>query len=122
VTTGWYLPKVPEMLGLTRLRSYLIQGATIWQHGIDGSGIRNRKYLGFLIALYSQSLPGCVPLNVLAGGCMSSPAGGVLGSDGHWSRMLETSSSDWSQTMVSAMRVMLAGMYLVVVGLSHLAE
>ena len=53
---------------------------------------------------------------------MSSPAGGVLGGDGHWSRMLDTSSSDWSRTMVSAMRVMSAGMYLVADGLSHVAE
>src|SRR5437588_4765710 len=101
------------MLGLTGLRSYLIQGAMIWWRGMDGSGIRNQKYLGFLIALYSQSLPGCAPLNVSAGGCMSSPAGGMLGGDGHWSRMVETSSSDWLWTMVSAMRVRSAGMYLV---------
>src|SRR5437879_13434672 len=113
MTTGWYLPKVPEMLGLTGLRSYLIHGATIWQRGIDGSGIRKRKYLGLLIALYSQSSPGHAPLNISAGGCMSSHAGGILGGNGHWSRMLETSSSDWSRTMVSAMRVMSAGMYLV---------
>ena len=96
MTTGWYLPKVPEMLGLTGLRSYLIHGATIWRRGIDGSGIRKRKYLVLLIALYSHSSPGCAPLNVSAGGCMSSPAGGVLGGDGHWSRMLDTSSSDSS--------------------------
>src|SRR5437879_8768494 len=101
------------MLGLTRLRSYLSHGATIWRRGIDGSGIRKWKYLGLLIALYSHSSPGRAPLNVSAGGCMSSPAGGMLGGDGHWSKMLETSSSDWSRTMVSAMCVMSAGMFLV---------
>src|SRR5437588_6787851 len=110
------------MRGLTELRSYLIQGATIWQRRMDGSRIRNWKYLGFLIALYSQSLPGCAPLNVLVGGCMSSPAGSMLGSDGHCSRILHTSSSDCSQVIVSAMHMMLAGMYLVAAGLSHLAE
>jgi hypothetical protein len=122
MTTRWYLPKVLEMLGLTGLRSYLIHGAMIWQCGIDGSGIRNRKYLGFLIMLYSQFSPGCAPLNVSAGGCMSSPAGGMLGSDGHCSRTLHTSSSDCSCVMVSAMHVMSAGMYLVAAGLSYLAE
>src|SRR5437899_2641393 len=103
--TGWYLLKVLEMLGLTGLRLYLIQGATIWWHRMDGSEIRNQKYLGLLILLYFHSSPRHVPLNVLVGGCMSSPAGGVLGSDGHWSRMLHTSSLEFSSRwgMVRAM-------------------
>jgi hypothetical protein len=53
---------------------------------------------------------------------MSSSAGGMLGSDSHWSRTLDTSSSDWSHVMVSAMCMMSAGIYLVAAGLSHLAE
>src|SRR5947208_354588 len=62
------------MEGQTGLRSYLIQGTTIWQHGIDRSGIRKRKYLGWSIVLYIHSSPGLDAQKVSVGGCHDPPA------------------------------------------------